>query len=88
MERIVISVTQRGQVTLPAEVRRLLGVKTGDKVGFCIEDGQVRVMPLEFTLETAFGSVKPHTNTEDLKELARIAWEDKADATVRKMRGE
>jgi len=41
-------VQQKGQVTLPAEVRKKLGLRTGDLVGFTLtEDGNVLVVPQE-----------------------------------------
>ncbi|MHB8575945.1 MAG: AbrB/MazE/SpoVT family DNA-binding domain-containing protein, partial [Dehalococcoidia bacterium] len=39
------SLTSKGQVTLPAPIRRLLGVSAPDKVTFVVTDGQVRVTP-------------------------------------------
>ncbi len=53
MKEIVTTVTQRGQVTLPAEVRRLLGIKPREKVAFRIDGNEVRLAPASFTLETA-----------------------------------
>jgi AbrB family looped-hinge helix DNA binding protein len=38
-------VTRKGQVTIPAEVRRSLGLKRGDRVAFVIEDSAVRIIP-------------------------------------------
>ena len=37
--------TSKGQITLPAEVRRTLGVSRGDEVIFEIAAGQVTVIP-------------------------------------------
>ena len=59
MKEVLTTLTQRGQVTVPAEVRRILHLKPNDKVAFRIEDDQVRLVPVKFTVETAFGSVKP-----------------------------
>jgi AbrB family looped-hinge helix DNA binding protein len=39
MKEIVSTVTSKGQVTIPAEVRRHLGVAQGDKLSFVISDG-------------------------------------------------
>ena len=78
MKEVVTTLTQRGQVTVPAEVRRLLGLKPRDKVAFMIDDGVVQLRPATFTLETAFASVPPATRTEDLKALSRLAREEKA----------
>lgn len=72
-------VTQRSQVTLPAEVRRLLGIKARDKVIFAIEDDQVRLLSATFTLESAAGSVQPLGRMVDTEELIREAKEEKAE---------
>ncbi len=38
MKEIVSTITSKGQVTIPAEVRRHLGLKTRDKISFVIEE--------------------------------------------------
>jgi len=78
MKEIVTSLTQRGQVTVPAEVRRLLGLKSRDKVAFAIDNDQVRLVPVTFTVESAYGSVKPRNRPEDFKALSRAAREERA----------
>ena len=85
MREITTTVTQRGQVTIPAEVRRVLGVKHRDKVTFTIEHGEVRLAPAAFSLESAYGSVKPSKRPEDFDEVSRIAKETKAEKTVREL---
>ena len=67
MKEIVTTITRGGQVTLPAEVRRILGVSPLDKVAFTIEDKEIRLVPVSYTLESLAGSVKPPTTTEDLE---------------------
>lgn len=37
------SLTQKGQVTIPKQVRVALGLKAGDEVDFDIDDGKVLV---------------------------------------------
>jgi len=90
MERIVASVTNRGQVSLPSRVRRELGLRSNDKVVFTIEDGQVRLEPVRFTAETLSGSIPaiPGTTTEDFERQIAAAMSDAADETVREMRPE
>ena len=73
MKEIITTMTQRGQVTVPSEVRRLLGLKPRDKVAFSIEKDVVRLAPARFTLESAFASVKPATRTRDLKAIVRAS---------------
>jgi antitoxin PrlF len=84
MKEFRTTVTQRGQVTIPAEVRRLLGAKTRDKVVFRIEGKTVTLAPAPFDLESAYGSVKPINQPEDFKELSRIAREDRLARTRNK----
>ena len=42
-------VTSKGQITIPAEIRRKMGLKTGDKVLF-VEDGD-KVLMINATME-------------------------------------
>ena len=85
MKEITTTITQRGQVTIPAEVRKMLGVKPRDKVAFTIEDGEVRLAPATFSLESAYGSVKPSKKPEDFDEVSRTAKEGKAEQTAREL---
>jgi antitoxin PrlF len=85
MKQYTTTMTQRGQVTVPAEVRKLLGTRPKDKVTFVIDGGQVSLSNAAFSLESAFGSVKPTKRPEDFNEVSRLAKEDKAERTVRKL---
>lgn len=85
MKEMFSSVSPKGQVTLPVEVRRLLGIKPKDKVAFEIVDGQVRLASARFTVESAAGSVGPATRTEDFEQISQEAKEDHLERTSRKM---
>jgi AbrB family looped-hinge helix DNA binding protein len=37
-------VMAKGQVTIPKNIRNILGINTGDRVTFVVEDGTVRVV--------------------------------------------
>lgn len=41
------SVTTKGQVTIPAELREKLGIKPGDRVGFIEKNGKVEIQRQE-----------------------------------------
>jgi antitoxin PrlF len=43
MNRQTARVTSKGQITIPREVRRRLGLETGDKVDFVVEDGRTLI---------------------------------------------
>jgi AbrB family looped-hinge helix DNA binding protein len=85
MREYVTTVTQRGQVTIPADVRRLLNAKPRSKIAFRVENSTVRLMPVEFTVEQVLGSVTPLQQPEDLEELSRIAKEEKVQRSLREL---
>ena len=53
------TVTQKGQVTIPLAVRKLLGVKPRDRITFRVTEGRDGVRARSTTLEAAYGAVKP-----------------------------
>lgn len=57
MAEFLSSISAKGQVTIPAGVRRRLGVRPGDRVAFIVtESGTVELRPARFTLESVLGS--------------------------------
>ena len=85
MKEIVTTITQRGQVTIPVEVQRLLGVKPRDKISFAIDGNQVRLLRARYTLESVAGSVKPATRTEDFERVSQEAKEDHVARSAAKL---
>lgn len=76
MREIVSTITSKGQVTIPAEVRRHLGLKKNDKVSFIIEAaGDVRLAvpryPDVASLRGAAGSLKRPLAWSKMREIAR-----------------
>lgn len=41
------TITSKGQVTIPAQVRRWLGLREGDQIEFVTEDGRMVVRPVK-----------------------------------------
>lgn len=80
------TVTQKGQVTIPVEVRRLLGVKPRDKVVFRITEGRVELGAPLMTLEETFGSVRPRQAPEDFKKLRDSAIEEHVRNVIEEMK--
>lgn len=78
MQRYYTTLTERGQVTLPAEIRRLLGVKAKDKVTFEVEDGMIRIVPSRYTVESVRGSVPALPERKALGEIFEIAQDERA----------
>ena len=76
MKEIVSTITSKGQVTIPAEVRRHLGVRRSDKVSFVIEpDGIVRLKVPRYadiaSLRGAAGSLKKPISWDKMRGIAR-----------------
>ncbi len=80
------TVTQKGQVTIPQTVRKLLGVKPYDRVTFRITGRRVELLPANMTLEATFGAVEPRSRPENWKALRRHVREERALRAVSKMR--
>jgi bifunctional DNA-binding transcriptional regulator/antitoxin component of YhaV-PrlF toxin-antitoxin module len=87
MRRLEATITSQGQVTVPVEVRRALGVEKREKVVFVIGTDGIRLERLPFTLETAFGAVPaiPGVSPDFDREIEE-AMEDHADRVVERMR--
>lgn len=39
------TITSKGQLTIPQEIRKRLGLETGDRVEFVVEDGRTVIRP-------------------------------------------
>ena len=82
MKEILTVVTRKGQITLPAEIRRSLGIKEGDKVALSLSDAEeslVVLKPIRSVAEMTFGAVTPRKQPEDLKELRQLFEEGTAE---------
>jgi antitoxin PrlF len=76
VKEIVSTITSKGQVTIPAEVRRHLCVDTNDKITFVIDEtGDVRIRALRYptvaSLRGAAGSLKRRLSWKEIREIAR-----------------
>jgi len=45
MARRSSTLSSKGQVTVPLEIRRRLGVKAGDRVEFVLDNGRITIRP-------------------------------------------
>jgi AbrB family looped-hinge helix DNA binding protein len=51
MNSQITTVTQKGQVTIPASIRKLLGIQPKQKVEFNYSNGQVTISPVKDFLD-------------------------------------
>ncbi len=59
MKEFLTTITKKGQVTIPVEIRRLLGFKPKDKVVFMVEGENVIIAFAKYNLENIYGILKP-----------------------------
>jgi AbrB family looped-hinge helix DNA binding protein len=82
------TLTSKGQITVPKEVREALGVKTGDRLGFRIKpDGTIVVLAETVDLSELRGSVKPRVrgvSVEDMQAAVHKAVAKRARSKSRK----
>jgi AbrB family looped-hinge helix DNA binding protein len=72
MTELLTVVTRKGQITVPAEIRRSLGLKVGDKVALSLSEPdkqQAKLRPIRSLAELTFGAVNPRRRPKDLKQL-------------------
>lgn len=69
---VLAKVSRKGQITLPAEVRRRFNIGHGTYVRFVIEKDGVHIIPAEKGIEALKGSVKV-SGPQDLKKAREQA---------------
>jgi len=85
-----VVITRKGQITIPAEARKALGLKQGDKVSVVIEGDALKVKrELDWVTRTR-GIVKhkgpPLTPEEEDEVIARAVVQD-YEETLKRMEG-
>ena len=85
----IVTVTRKGQLTLPAHARKLLHTEENPKLAVVIEpDGSLKLKPPKYpTLESlagAAGSLPEHLRNLSWSEMMDIAHEDLAEHIIAK----
>lgn len=71
------TITSKGQITIPVEIRKHLGLKVHDRITFIIDstDGSVRVQPARFpnvaSLAGFAGSLQAPLSLNEMRDIAR-----------------
>lgn len=70
------TVSSKGQVTIPVEIRRALGVGARDKVAFVVDDDAVRLVRLSGSVvERTAGALRSKKTARTAEELRAAAEE-------------
>ncbi|CAN5628242.1 hypothetical protein BH09CHL1_BH09CHL1_12840 [soil metagenome] len=80
-KRIPVAVTSRGQMTLPSEARKLLGIETPDRLIVVLSGGHVSIEREEMSVASLFGSLprRPGQPYLDSREEVTAAMEEAAE---------
>ena len=74
MQEFETTVTAKGQITIPQEIRRIMGLRPHDKVRFEVVGDTISIKHASSKLLQRFGSVAPKEKPEDFR-AAREAFE-------------
>jgi len=71
------TLTSKGQITIPKEIREALGVKAGDRLGFHVtNDGTIIIVAKTVNLADLQGAIRPKVRgvtIDDMHSAARTA---------------
>ena len=81
-ERVI---TRKGQITLPVEMRRELGLKEGDRVVVTLKGNEVRVGRIDGVVERTAGIIKSRGRAPTERELKEFAEQAIADDVYERM---
>ena len=83
MQDFESSVSPKGQITIPLEIRKQLGIKPKDKVSIRLERNVIVLAPSTSTLDAIYQSVPALPNPLTVEEMTEIAAEEHAKQFVR-----
>jgi len=73
MRELLTVVTRKGQITVPAEIRKALGLHQGDKVALVLENDEVRLRRAGSVVAQTAGLLKTSERPLSAKELREEA---------------
>jgi AbrB family looped-hinge helix DNA binding protein len=86
MARYTSTLSPEGEVAIPYELRRQLGLETGDQVELSVDDGVLYLVPATKSaswVERTYGIFAPRMRPEDFQELRRMFQDEVAQEVVR-----
>ena len=69
MQEFETTITSKGQVTIPQEIRRLIGLHPKDKVRFEVDGEVVKIMRASSKLLVGYGAVPPRNKPENFQAI-------------------
>ena len=78
----VSSVSPKGQITLPLEVRKHFGINGKDTVIIRVDEGDIKVSPTKATFSDSFQAIPALKKPLSFEEIRRIAREEHAQEAM------
>ncbi len=69
MQEFETTLTEKGQVTIPLEIRRLIGLHPRDRVRFEVEGDVVKITRATSKLLAGYGAISPKNKPEDFQKV-------------------
>ena len=76
-------VTSKGQVTIPIEIRKKLGIKNGDKILFVEESGRIYMMNSSMDAQKAFAGEAERLGLKDDDDVMAMIKELREESVVK-----
>jgi len=65
------TISSRGQITIPADVRARLGLKRGDKVNFILIGNEVKFLPVTKDISSLKGFIKKPSKPVSIEDMKK-----------------
>jgi antitoxin PrlF len=85
------TISSKGQVTVPVEIRNRLGLRPGDRVAFCVENGLTVLRPVRpegNVFEKYIGAAPAFSSIEEINAWVRDMRDDEYEAEETRKRRE
>lgn len=86
MKEFESSVSPKGQITLPLELRRRWGIKAKDRVAIQVEEARVTITPARSPVDESYGVLPSLSRALSVEEMTEIAAEEHAQAAAQEGR--
>jgi AbrB family looped-hinge helix DNA binding protein len=73
-----VKVREKGQMTLPKEVRDEIGLNPGESLTVMVVDGEIRMRPVKGVVERTFGVFRHLAESNKGKSIEQILAEEEA----------
>ena len=77
------TITPKGQVTIPAEIREKLKLYPGDKITYEDSAAGIVIKPAKKDMLADFGFLKEHEHSKSLEEIRKSVRKKMAERTLR-----